>query len=207
MIAILDYGVGNVGSILNMLKRIGVEACLASRPEEIKRADKFILPGIGSFDDGMRRLRCSGLLPAIEEQVLFKKKPILGICLGAQMITKRSEEGLCEGLGWIDAETIKFKLNDEVYRHPLPNIGWREVHATQRSPLIDNLPTIKRFYFVHSYHMVAEIDREEIVFMTTNYGYEYACGISDKNVYCVQFHPEKSHRFGMKFLKNFSEIT
>ena len=205
MIGILDYGIGNLGSIKNMLRKIGIQSVITSDPEEIKAANKLILPGVGAFDTGMKQLEKSGLVDLLHQRALQDKIPILGICLGAQLMTKGSEEGTLPGLGWFDAETVKFELDDIEGKWHLPNIGWREVIDHDAGPLLANFDRAPRFYFVHSYYMKAN-DRS-IISMTTQYAFPYHCGLSAKNLHCVQFPPEKSHRFGMKLLRNFTELT
>jgi glutamine amidotransferase len=202
MIAILDYGVGNVKSISNMFKKIGVESVITSDAEILNSASKYILPGVGAFDYGMNQLKRSGVIPALEREVLQNKKPILGICLGMQLLTNRSDEGTENGLGWIDAETLKFKLDTNVY--PIPHMGWNEIHAKSDEKLFVDLHQEARFYFVHSYFVSCA--KEENSAATCHYGGNFTCSIHRENIYGVQFHPEKSHKFGMRLLKNFSEL-
>ena len=204
MIGILDYGIGNLGSIKNMLRKIGSPSLITSDPQEIKAADKLILPGVGAFDTGMEQLEKSGLVDLLHERALNDKIPILGICLGAQLMTKGSEEGNRPGLGWFDAETVKFDFDGVEGKWHLPNIGWREVVDHDAGPLLANFDRQPRFYFVHSYYMRSNIP--SIVSMTTEYAFQYHCGLRAGNLHCVQFHPEKSHRFGMQLLRNFAEL-
>ena len=205
MIGILDYGVGNLGSIKNMLRKIGSPSIITADPQEIKAADKLILPGVGAFDTGMEQLEKSGLVDLLHERALQDKIPILGICLGAQLMTKGSEEGNLPGLGWFDAETVKFEFDGIEGKWHLPNIGWREVTDQDTGPLLANFDRPPRFYFVHSYYMRSNIP--SIVSMTTKYAFPYHCGLRAGNLHCVQFHPEKSHRFGMQLLRNFAELA
>ena len=205
MIAIIDYGVGNVGSIQNMLKRVGhLENKITSDPKEINDADKIILPGVGAFDAGMKKINDSGLLEVLNKNAVIDKKPILGICLGMQLITKGSAEGLLPGLGWIDATTLKFNLTEQNELLKIPHMGWNEVTFTKRHPLINNLPEQSRFYFVHSYYVRCNQPDDELI--SCNYGIDFTCGIQHENVMGVQFHAEKSHKFGMQLLKNFAEL-
>ncbi len=205
MIVIVDYGVGNVGSIKNMLRKIGKDAVIGRLPEDILSADKLILPGVGAFDTGMRCLKQSGLLPYLNKRVLEDRVHVLGICLGAQMMTRRSDEGMQSGLGGLAAETVRFNHDKLEGKWLLPNIGWRHVYPVkQEYTLMRNFEEIPRFYFVHSYHL--KEDKPDIVTMQSEYGYHFTCALSDGNIHCVQFHPEKSHKFGMQLLKNFANL-
>jgi len=203
MIAIINYGLGNLTSIKNMCRRMGINAEITSDFDEISAADRLILPGVGHFKKGMENLHQKGLKILLDELVLVKQKPILGICLGAQLITQHSEEGNVDGLAWVDATTIRFdsaKLN----KLKVPHMGWRDIILKQNDPLWNNLPADPRFYFVHSYHFNFSLPQE--VTATSVYGYEFACAFRKNNIYGTQFHPEKSHKFGMKVLENFSKI-
>ncbi|WP_424963344.1 imidazole glycerol phosphate synthase subunit HisH [Ekhidna sp.] len=200
MIAILDYGVGNLGSIKNMLKKVGQKAEIVSTSEGIENADKFILPGVGSFDNGIKRLRESEFYDRFTKSVIVDKKPVLGICLGFQLLFESSEEGKEPGLGWLKGEVVKFdssKLSSEL---KIPHMGWNEVISDQNFSLIEGLIT-PRFYFVHSYH----VDNVPSAYstLTCNYGYQFVCGAEMGNILGVQFHPEKSHKFGMGLLSNY----
>ena len=201
-ITIVDYGAGNLGSMQNMFKKIGFPAEISNNPEEILKADKIILPGVGAFDNGMEKLNQSGLRTALDEAILKKGTPILGVCLGMQLLTKSSEEGVLDGLGWIPAKTIKFQLEDKGLK--VPHMGWNEIIIKNESPLLSEFTGVgDRFYFVHSYHVVCE--KVENILLTAKYGVEFTCGIVFDNIYGVQFHPEKSHKFGMKLLTNFAQ--
>lgn len=203
MIVIVDYGMGNLGSILNMLKKIGAEAVISSRIEEIEQASKLILPGVGAFDNGMRNLAERGVQAVLDRKVLGEKTPILGICLGMQLFSRQSEEGRLPGLGWIEAETVRFRF-DEVNSHlKIPHMGWNTVRVAKESPLFRDTNGEERFYFVHSFHVVCR-DRRDIL-AETPYGFDFTSAVQRGNIMGVQFHPEKSHRFGMKLLKNFAE--
>lgn len=204
MIVIVDYGMGNLGSILNMLKKIGAEAIISSDVDIIKNADKLILPGIGAFDTGMKNLNGLKIIPILNNKVISEKTPILGICLGMQLLTKSSEEGILPGLGWINAQTIKFKFDEKNNNLKIPHMGWNTVHLSKNSPLFKEMFDEPRFYFVHSYHVVC--DDEQDILTQTYYGYEFASAVQKDNIMGVQFHPEKSHKFGMKMLKNFAEL-
>ncbi len=203
MITIIDYGIGNVGSIKNMLKKVGVKSQITSNLHEIEKAEKLILPGVGSFDYGMTQLKNSNFIDILNQKVLYEKKPILGICLGMQLLTNGSEEGTESGLGWINASTIKFKFED--YNNlKVPHMGWNEVQLKKESKLLRDLPVSSKFYFVHSYYVKCE--NKSNIILSSTYGHEFTCGIEQENILGVQFHPEKSHKFGMKILKNFSEL-
>jgi imidazole glycerol-phosphate synthase subunit HisH len=205
MIAILDYGIGNLGSIKNMLKKIGAESVIANDVATVAAAEKLILPGVGAFDTGMDQLNRSGLREILTVKAMEDRVPVLGICLGAQMMTRSSEEGSQPGLGWFDAETRKFRFDRIEGKWPLPNIGWRDVTGSPECSLLRGFESEPRFYFVHSYLMSA--NDPAIVSMRTTYGQSYACGLHLENLHCVQFHPEKSHKFGMKMLRNFAEMV
>jgi glutamine amidotransferase len=202
MITIIDYGVGNVGSIVNMLKRIGAAAEVSSDFATVARATKLILPGVGNFDTGMSKLMESGLIPTLNARVLTDRVPILGVCLGMQLLGAGSEEGRCAGLGWIDADTVKFRFEGEPQRN-IPHMGWNVVRPLQTHPLFTGLEQENRFYFVHSYHV--RCTNRGAVLGETTYGYPFAAMIGSGNVAGVQFHPEKSHRFGLRLLRNFVE--
>ncbi|WP_323593467.1 imidazole glycerol phosphate synthase subunit HisH [Aliarcobacter butzleri] len=201
MVAIIDYGLGNLGSIYNMFKKVGIESIITSDVESIKKASKYVLPGVGSFDHGINNLKNAYFFETLEKEVLNNKKPILGICLGMQLLTNFSEEGKEIGLGWIDAKTVKFNMIDKTLS--IPHMGWNKVNPKTTNNIFENLEN-NRFYFVHSYHVVC--NNKENILATANYGEKFTCSIYKDNIYGVQFHPEKSHKFGMQLLKNFGEI-
>jgi glutamine amidotransferase len=199
MIVIVDYGVGNVGSVHNMLRKIGARARVSGAAGDVAGARKLILPGIGHFGSGMAKLKATGLIPVLEEQVLQRRKPVLGICLGMQMMTRGSEESSVAGLGWVDATTRRFAESAELR---VPHMGWNVVRPRNGSQLFDaaaNEP--ERFYFVHSYFVHAA-DPQHVA-ATCSYGCEFAASFEVGNLYGVQFHPEKSHLFGMALLRRF----
>ena len=200
LIAILDYGVGNVGSMANMLKKLEVSCCVTSDPGEIRRADKLILPGVGAFDYGMKKLTEKGLVPILEEEVLGRQKPILGVCLGMQMFAKSSEEGNASGLGWIDGTVARFPT-DSGGSLKVPHMGWNTVTPARPDALFQGMPEDARFYFVHSFHLSCP---DEIATGHTLYGTRFVAAVKHGNIRGVQFHPEKSHRFGMQLLANFA---
>lgn len=206
MIVIVDYGMGNLGSILNMLKKVGTPAAkVSSNSSDIEQADKLILPGVGAFDTGMLRLRETGLIGLLNEKVIKAKTPTLGVCLGMQLLTKVSEEGELPGLGWIDAETIRFRFDQNKTGLKIPHMGWNTVNIQREGTLFKNMYPAPRFYFVHSFHVVSH--NPEDVLATTEYGYEFASVIQHDHIMAAQFHPEKSHKFGMRLYKNFVEYA
>lgn len=204
MIAIVNYGLGNLTSILNMHRRLGIDAIITNNHEELQKADKLILPGVGHFDKGMQNLNESGLRTLLDEMVLKENKYILGICLGAQLMTRGSEEGVENGLGWVPADTIKFRIN-VASSLKVPHMGWTDLNVTKESPLFQNLPTEPRYYFVHTYHFLFDENNSTVIGKSA-YGYDFTCAFQKENIYGVQFHPEKSHKFGMKLLDNFSKL-
>lgn len=200
MIAIVDYKVGNFGSVKNMLKKIGREAVLTSNPQEIERASHLILPGVGRFDHGMNTLRKMDLIEPLQAAFHSGKKPILGICMGMQMMVSHSEEGDAEGLGWFKGRVQKFHFpEDRSFR--VPHMGWNEVSVKKENPLFKGLEEDSSFYFVHSY--AVHLDEAAGVAATTNYGIDFVSALGGGLVWGVQFHPEKSHKFGMRLLRNF----
>lgn len=200
MIVIIDYDMGNIASIKNMLHRIGYDDVIISgNIKDVSKADKLILPGVGSFDQGMRNLSETGLKEAIRDAVLGKNKPILGICLGMQLLGRTSEEGNLRGLELLSFDTIRFSFNEG---YKIPHMGWNEVKVLKDIPLTRGMrDDFSRFYFVHSYHAIC--DNSDTILMTSFYGYEFTAAVHERNVYGVQFHPEKSHRYGMRLLENY----
>ncbi len=200
MIGIVDYGVGNIGSIQNMIKKNGYESIVSSEPEVIREVDKLLLPGVGSFDHAIKKLKEANLFDLLNTEVVINKKPILGICLGMQIMTNGSDEGKEKGFGWIDGYVHKFELNDL----KIPHMGWNLVKIEKRNTLSSGLYDENRFYFVHSYYVKCK-DSKDVLFKT-NYGLDFVSGFSRGNIYGVQFHPEKSHKFGKKILENFCKL-
>lgn len=203
MITILDYGMGNLGSIYNMFKRIKVKAEITSDLEKINMANKILLPGVGSFDKAVARIDELGLKEILDKKALIEKIPILGICLGMQLLTSYSEEGKLKGLNYIPAKTIKFRFNKN--HHKVPHMGWNLVNTSNKSLLTENLPNEPRFYFVHSY-FVKVVDEKNSLLKTNYGGTEFDSAIGKNNIFGAQFHPEKSHKYGMKLLENFANI-
>ena len=204
MITIIDYGMGNLASVQNMFKRIGAPCEITGDLDRINKAQKILLPGVGAFDAAVQRIDATGLRSLLSQKAEVEKVPVLGICLGMQLLTKSSEEGKLNGLGWIPAKTIKFS-SDAGSNLKVPHMGWNEIHVVNQYPLINDLPPEPRFYFVHSYHVKAEDDR--YVIARTHYGHDFDSMITNgDNIFGAQFHPEKSHKFGMKLFENFARI-
>lgn len=205
MIVIIDYGMGNLGSIVNMLKKVGVQARVSSQISDICNADKLILPGVGAFDTGMKRLAELDLIDVLQEKVVKQRTPTLGVCLGMQLMTNRSEEGNLPGLGWIDGKTVRFHFDAKQTNLKIPHMGWNTITICKDGELYKNIDHDCRFYFVHSYHVI--VNNLEDILSTTFYGYDFVSSVQSGNIMGTQFHPEKSHRFGMKVYKNFVELT
>jgi glutamine amidotransferase len=201
MLIIIDYGVGNLASIRNMLKKIGVESMISSKREDILAADRLILPGVGAFDTCAEKLQQSGLLETLQQKAIEEKTPVLGVCVGMQLLTEGSEEGKLPGLGWIKGRIVKFNQGKLPASFKIPHMGWREVKLNKQSRLFNEMFEEPRFYFVHSYYPV--LDNAADVLVTADYGYSFVAGMEHENIIGVQFHPEKSHKFGMKLLENF----
>jgi len=202
LIGVIDYGLGNTHAFINTYRRMGVQAFIARSVNDLRQASKVILPGVGSFDWAMRCLQQSGLREALEEEVLEVKKPILGVCVGMQMMAKFSEEGTLAGLGWIDAKVVKFDVALIQARTHLPHMGWNDVKPRVEGTLFRGLEN-PQYYFLHSYHMVPQ--GRDYTLATSNYGCEFVSAVCRDNVFGTQFHPEKSHEWGEKLLKNFAE--
>lgn len=201
MIVIVDYGMGNLGSIQNMLTYIGAESTVTADLDAIRAADRVILPGVGAFNAAMARINGSGLREVLDYKALVERVPILGICLGMQLLSRGSEEGDIPGLGWIPAETRRFP---DLPGLKVPHMGWNLVRRSTRSPLTEGFEEETRFYFVHSYYVVVDEPRNSI--LKTTYGVDFDSAIMRGRIFGVQFHPEKSHRFGMRLLQNFAAL-
>jgi imidazole glycerol-phosphate synthase subunit HisH len=201
-IVVVDYGMGNLSSILNMLKKVGVTADLSNNPNDILKADKLILPGVGAFDNAIRNLKKKEYVQVLNQKILVEKTPILGICLGMQLFSKKSEEGYEQGLGWIDAQTVRFKFENSNFHLKIPHMGWNYANVCQKSHLFPNYDLEYRFYFVHSFHV--QCNNPIDVLAWTDYGQQFTSAICHGNILGTQFHPEKSHRFGLEFFKAFA---
>ena len=205
-VGIIDYGVGNVGSIRNMFRRIGILARILSDPAELMSVDRAVLPGVGSFSTAMALLCQSDWDRSIKDFAVSQARPLLGVCLGMQLLGNSSEEGHCAGLSIIDSDVRFFDRARMSKLYPVPHMGWSVVRPNLGAALFRNLPEDPRFYFVHSLHMTANGD-EPFVAAQTNYGYDFCCSVQQGNIFGVQFHPEKSHVYGMTLLSNFSSVS
>lgn len=200
---IIDYGMGNLQSVKKKLQRLGVDAEITNDPAKIVGAFKLFLPGVGHFSKAIQNLKSLHLYDALNEAVLVKKTPILGICLGLQLMAKHSEEGDVEGFGWFDAEVVHFKIQNQL-KYKIPHMGWNSVRILKQSALVEDIPESQEFYFVHSYHIKS--NNQEDVLATTEYEYPFVSALQKDNLYGVQFHPEKSHDIGEKMLANFLNL-
>jgi glutamine amidotransferase len=201
-IAIVDYGMGNLHSVQRKFSRIGARTTVSSDPDVIGRAEKVVIPGVGHFRRAMENLRQLRLLEALND-ARARRIPVLGICLGMQLMANRSEEGDIDGLGWLDAEVVRFKVSDTV-RFKIPHIGWNEIAQKRKSALFRSIQDRTEFYFVHAYHLVTK--REAIVVSETEYDYSFPSAVESDNLFGVQFHPEKSHDIGEVLLQNFVNL-
>ena len=202
-ITIIDYGMGNLRSVQNKIARIGAEVTISSNPDEIRHASKLILPGVGHFASGVKKLTELGICDVLNKAVLINKTPILGICLGMQLMAGYCEEGGVEGLGWFDADVIRFRIENKI-KYKVPHIAWNSANAQKESTLLENIPDDTMFYFVHSFHIRCN-DQKDIL-STTEYEYEFTSAIQKGNIYGTQFHPEKSHDWGEQLLTNFVKL-
>lgn len=200
MIAIVDYGLGNTLAIANIYKHLNIDAALVSNADALRRADRFILPGVGSFDWALQSLERAGLRQTLDELVRIERRPVLGICVGMHMMARSSEEGIELGLGWLDADVRRLPQNKCLM---LPHMGWNDVALRRDSRLTRGLEKEARFYFLHSYYFVPRADHAVIA--EAEYGQRFACAVQSENIFGVQFHPEKSHGWGMQLLRNFAE--
>jgi imidazole glycerol-phosphate synthase subunit HisH len=204
MITIVDYGLGNITAFLNVYKRLNLEARTASTPAELAGATRLILPGVGHFDHAMDRLEASGMRTALDELVLGAKVPVVGVCVGMQMLADSSDEGTRPGLGWIPGRVRSFSAWEPAAALPLPHMGWNDVAPRSTSPLFAGLESDARFYFLHSFFF--ECAQPGHVLAEARYGAEFGCAVNAGNIYGVQFHPEKSHHYGTRLLQNFAEL-
>lgn len=204
MIHIIDYGLGNIQAFLNLYKRLGIEAVRARSADELDGARKLILPGVGAFDHAMDLLNGSGMREPIEQLVIQAKVPVLGICVGMQILADGSDEGVTAGLGWVGGRVRSFHSNPASAALPMPHMGWNDVTPSAPSALFHGLENDSRFYFLHSYYF--ECTNEANAAARADYGFQFDCAVQNKNVFGVQFHPEKSHHWGTALLKNFAEL-
>jgi len=202
-IVLVDYKMGNYHSVTHSLHRIGVESSISSDPEVILSADRIILVGVGHFQKAMENLHSLNLIDCLNQFVLIQKKPILGICLGMQLMAQYGEEGDCSGLGWVDGTIKKFKVSDNL-KFKIPHTGWNQIEYQKESPIMNKIPSSTEFYFVHSYFF--QSDNQDIVLNTTNYSTSFISAIQSENIYGVQYHPEKSHDQGLQLLSNFINL-
>jgi len=203
MICIIDYGMGNLRSVQKKLLRLNPNIQISGLPSVIEKANKLILPGVGHFANGMSNLKKLGIKEILNKRVLVEKTPILGICLGMQLMSKYSEEGNTEGLGWFDADVVRFNINNKL-NYKVPHIGWNSAKFNRDSQLFFNVPNEALFYFVHSYHIKCNNSKD--ILTTTEYEYEFTSSIQKDNIYGTQFHPEKSHDIGEIVFKNFLNL-
>ena len=204
MIAIIDYGIGNLRSVQNMLRRLGHHSTITGEEQEIRKATKLILPGVGHFKYGMEQLRKRNLVEVLNQRATIDKVPLLGISLGAQLLGRRSEEGEVDGLGWLPMDTKAFDRSKLRASDKLPHMGWADTEINDSSQLFHGLTEVPRYYYVHSYHMVC--DDPEMEISHARFGYRFVSGVALDNIMGVQFHPEKSHRHGMALLRNFVKL-
>jgi glutamine amidotransferase len=204
MVTIVDYGVGNIGAILNAFDYLGIEAEATSDSAKVAQAERLILPGVGSFDVAMKTLRERGLIGPLNDAVVGKRVPVLGVCLGMQLLARTSEEGTEPGLGWVcaDVRRIPVPINSAL---KVPNIGWRTISVARENQILPCAVDGSRFYFAHSYHICCDSSMDEIALL--EYGSRMCCAVAHKNIFGVQFHPEKSHRFGLSLLKRFGDLA
>lgn len=204
MITIIDYGVGNINAFVNVYKRVNVPTKIAKTAADLEGATKIILPGVGHFDHAMSELIKSGMREKLDELVMVKKVPVIGICVGMQMMGKSSDEGTMEGLGWIDATIKKFDETQIKQVTRLPHMGWNDVNPVMPNPLFGELEKDALFYFLHSYYFKCQNDAD--ILATSEYGGQFTCAAHHENVFGIQFHPEKSHHYGETLLHNFAKL-
>lgn len=204
MITIIDYGLGNIRAFQNVYVRLNIPVKVAHTAEDLKDAQKIVLPGVGAFDYAMSQLNASGMREELEKQVLINKVPVVGICVGMQMLAESSDEGVFPGLGWINGKVKMFDASTIPYKTKLPHMGWNSINPVNNCQLLSGFNDESRFYFLHSYYFDCQ-DQENVI-STTEYGITYASAVHRENVYGIQFHPEKSHSNGIQLLNNFAKL-
>ena len=202
-IVIIDYGMGNLNSVKRKLHLLDIDATVSSKLEEVKNASKLILPGVGHFANAMNNLKDLGLIDILNEKVLVDKTPILGICLGMQIMAKHSNEGDCEGLGWFDADIVKFEMKNKL-KYKIPQIGWNQITIEKPSKLMQSIPDFSEFYFVHSYYF--KCNHNSDILNKTDYESQFTSAVEKNNIFGVQYHPEKSHDVGLQLITNFISL-
>jgi len=205
MITIIDYGLGNIRAFVNVYKRLKIETHIANSVSDLENSTHIILPGVGSFDHAIKMLNSSGMRDKLDLLVLEKKIPVIGICLGMQIMGESSKEGKSPGLGWIDGKVELFNDKSIPYKTQYPHMGWNSIQPTKKSDIFSGLENEPRFYFLHSYYFVCHNHSDTIA--TTQYGIEYTSVFNHENIYGIQCHPEKSHFNGVQLLKNFSQLS
>lgn len=203
MICIVDYGMGNLRSVLKKFERLNADVYISNQADEIGKADKLVLPGVGHFANGVKNLKESGIWEVLNQKVLVEKTPILGICMGMQLMARHSEEGDSEGLGWFDAEVVRFNVKDK-RTFKVPHMGWNAANLQKESKLFHQIPQEAPFYFVHSYHF--KCNEEADILTSTVYEYDFVSAVEKGNIFGTQFHPEKSHDFGEQLISNFLKL-
>ena len=204
MVTIVNYGLGNIQAFVNIYRRLNIDVCIADNAGQLHGARKIVLPGVGAFDWAMTRLNASGMRDKLDQLVLVDRVPVIGICVGMQIMAKRSDEGTMEGLGWIDAEVKKFDVSGFEQRTHLPHMGWNTITPFRDSSLFAGMEMPPRFYFLHSYYFLPH--SRDVILAETEYGIRYCSAVQYETMYGVQFHPEKSHQWGVQLLKNFAEM-
>jgi imidazole glycerol-phosphate synthase subunit HisH len=204
MIGIINYGLGNIKAFENILRKLNIQVKILTKTEDFSNIKKLILPGVGAFDHAMEMFNTSGLRMLTEKKVLEEGLPIIGICVGMQMLGHSSEEGKLPGLGWVDGKVKKFDENKIPFSTHLPHMGWNDINIINGTLIFQSLPNNSRFYFLHSYYF--ECNNKEDIIATSQYGIDFTCAINHKNIFGVQFHPEKSHNYGVQILENYSKI-
>lgn len=204
MIVIINYGLGNLNAFVNIFKKLDIPVKIATQESDLENATKIVLPGVGAFDHAMAKLNESGMRETLDDLVLNKKLPVIGICVGMQILAKSSDEGVMPGLGYIDGVVRKFDTSNFKQKTRLPHMGWNDIVPKQGHSLFKDLEKVPLYYFLHSYYF--ECNKSEDAIATADYGTEFVCAVNNENIYGVQFHPEKSHHYGVQLLKNFAEL-